>query len=202
MNPEIIYCQQQSEEWFITKLGLVSASHFSDVLAKGQGKTRNKYMLRLIAEILSGNPQESYTNDAMQWGIDTEPFAREYYENYYKVKVEQVGLIRLGDTSCSPDGLVGDEGGLEIKCPDTTTHLKYILDNQLPSEYIPQVQGGLYVSGRKWWDFVSFDPRIKRRPFWCIRIERDEKYIDNLKYEIDKFIKEMNELKEKIECPL
>lgn len=192
---KIIDCIQGSPEWHAAKLGVASASNFSKILAKGQGKTRKAYMLRLAAEILSSEPQETYSNAAMERGIEIEPQAREYYEGLNGVKVEQVGFCKLDDNiGCSPDGLVGTDGGIEIKCPNTTTHITYILADKLPSEYVAQVQGSLWVTDRKWWDFLSFDPRLKGRPFWSIRVERDEAYINKLAIEVNQFIIELEEL--------
>ena len=192
---KIIDCIQGSPEWHAAKLGVASASNFSKILAKGQGKTRKAYMLRLAAEILSSEPQETYSNAAMERGIEIEPQAREYYEGLNGVKVEQVGFCKLDDNiGCSPDGLVGTDGGIEIKCPNTTTHITYILADKLPSEYVAQVQGSLWVTDRKWWDFTSFDPRLKGRPFWSIRVERDEAYINKLAIEVNQFIIELEEL--------
>lgn len=192
---KIIDCIQGSPEWHAAKLGVASASNFSKILAKGQGKTRKAYMLRLAAEILSSEPQETYSNAAMERGIEIEPQAREYYEGLNGVKVEQVGFCKLDDNiGCSPDGLVGTDGGIEIKCPNTTTHITYILADKLPSEYVAQVQGSLWVTDRKWWEFQSFDPRLKGRPFWSIRVERDEAYINKLAIEVNQFIIELEEL--------
>lgn len=192
---KIIDCIQGSPEWHAAKLGVASASNFSKILAKGQGKTRKAYMLRLAAEILSSEPQETYSNAAMERGIEIEPQAREYYEGLNGVKVEQVGFCKLDDNiGCSPDGLVGTDGGIEIKCPNTTTHITYILADKLPSEYVAQVQGSLWVTDRKWWDFLSFGPRLKGRPFWSIRVYRDEAYINKLAIEVNQFIIELEEL--------
>ena len=192
---KIIDCIQGSPEWHAARLGVASASNFSKILAKGQGKTRKAYMLRLAAEILSSEPQETYSNAAMERGIEIEPQAREYYEGLNGVKVEQVGFCKLDDNiGCSPDGLVGTDGGIEIKCPNTTTHITYILADKLPSEYVAQVQGSLWVTDRKWWDFISFDPRLKGRPSWSIRVERDEAYINKLAIEVNQFIIELEEL--------
>lgn len=191
--------EQQSPEWFAVKCGKVSASHMSDVLAKGSGVTRKKYMMKLLAERLSGIPQASCTNGSMQWGIDTEPQARTAYEMANLEVVRQVGFIELdGDTGCSPDGLVGGEGLLEIKCPDTSTHLGYILAGKMPTEYVNQVQAQLWVTGRKWCDFVSFDPRVPSRPYWSIRVKRDEKKIDEIKEAVDAFVAELKDLEAKI----
>jgi hypothetical protein len=138
----------------------------------------------------------------MEEGTETEPQAREYYAGLNGVTVEQIGFIQLGDDiGSSPDGLVGDDGMIEIKCPFPSTHLGYILKGSLPSEYKAQVQGGLWVSGRKWTDFISFDPRVKSRPFWSIRVERDEKYIGELARAVQVFVEELQTLTEKVSTP-
>ncbi len=188
-----IDCIQGSDEWFMAKLGKVSASHFSDVLCKGSG--RKTYMYRLLGERLSGEPYESYSNKTMERGEEVEGQARVYYEQLNNLTVSQVGFVELNENiGCSPDGLIGDSGGIEIKCPYPSTHARYIIENKLPACYRPQVQGNLWVTGREWWDFVSFDPRVKDRPFWCIRIERDEKYINVLKEGVNVFVEELKEL--------
>ena len=194
---------QLSDEWFAVKCGKISASNMSAVLAKGRGnsesKTRKSYMCRLIAERLSGMPQETYTNGSMQWGIETEPQAREAYEMAKLDTVKQVGFIEVNEyLGCSPDGLVGEDGLLEVKCPNTSTHIQYILDGKMPAEYVLQVQTQLWVCERQWCDFVSFDPRVTVRPFWCIRVERDEKKIQDISDGVDAFVEEMETLIAKI----
>ena len=189
-------CEQLSDEWFAVKLGKVSASHFSDVLNKSTG--RKTYMYRLLAEKLSGEPQETYSNKAMETGTETEPEARTYYEALHG-QIEQVGFVELNDNvGCSPDGLVGLDGLAEIKCPFPSTHIKYIDRGKLPAEYVSQVQGQLWVTGRKWCDFISFVPQIKSKPFWMIRVQRDEKYINVLSLAVETFIGEMKKLEEKV----
>lgn len=194
--------QQGTPEWFAVKCGKISASNMSAVLAKGQGKTRGAYMMKVLAERLSGVPQESYTNAAMQWGIDTEPMAREAYEAATLNVVQQVGFIECSEIlGCSPDGLIGDDGGVEIKCPNTATHLQYILDGKLPSEYACQIQSTLWMTGRKWWDFVSFDPRIQGKSrLFHIRVERDEAKINEIEIGVELFIQELKELEAKIKA--
>lgn len=200
MQPVIIYCKQRSPEWFAARIGRITASHFDDVLSSGS--TRKTYMMKLLAERMTGQPLENYSNKWMQEGTETEPKAREYYEGLNSIKVEQVGFIQLGDDiGASPDGLVGEDGQIEIKCPLPNTHLGYVLANKLPSEYKAQVQGGLWITGRQWTDFISFEPRIQSRPFWSIRIERDEKYIKELAKTVWEFADELNILTEKVRLP-
>ena len=185
---KIFECEQQSDEWFAVRLGKVTASHFSDVLNKKTG--RKTYMFRLFGERLSGEPYEAYSNKTMDRGSEVEAEAKAYYEALYGV-VEQVGFVELNDNvGCSPDGLIKD-GLIEIKCPFPSTHARYIINNILPAEYRPQVQGQLWVTGRKWCDFISFDPRVKDRPFWKIRVYRDEKYIKELAIQVTMFVNEL-----------
>jgi hypothetical protein len=156
-------------------------------------------MLKLAAERLTGQTQKSYTNGAMQMGTETEPEARAYYEALNNVTVKQVGFIELDeDTGGSPDGLVNEDGIIEIKCPNSTTHIATILSNKMPTEHNSQAQGLLWISGRQWCDFISFDPRMKDRKFWSIRIYRDEKHIMILQEAVKQFVKELHELINKI----
>lgn len=200
MDYPICHDMPQGEEaWFQIKLGKVSASNFSNAIAGGAGKTRTTLMRKLIAERLSGVPQESFSNSSMEWGTETEPAAREYYEQINDCIVKEVGFVEFSeDIGVSPDGLVGEDGLLEIKCPNSATHIGYILDNKMPSTYKAQVQGQLWVTGRKWVDFVSYDPRVSKRPYWCIRVERDEQYIAELEIKLDKFVAEMKTVMDKI----
>ncbi len=194
---QIIECIQGSEEWFKARLGKVTASCFSDVLSNGTG--RKTYMMRLVAERLTGIPQNTYTNAIMERGSEIEPQARVYYEELNECKVEQVGFVACdGDIGCSPDGLVGNDGGVEIKCPNTTTHIETILQAKMPTKYKSQVQGSMWVTGRKWWDWISFDPRLTQHPFFCIRVFRDEKEIMVISKAVEYFVKELNEIIDKV----
>jgi len=195
--------EQRTPEWFAVRLGKVTSSCMADVLAKGRGnqpsKTRHNYMVRLIAERLSGQPQPTYCNGAMEWGIQTEPAAREAYEADTMTVVQQVGFVELNEyVGCSPDGFVGDDGLIEIKCGNTTTHLNWILENRMPPEYINQVQSQLFITGRKYCHFISFDPRLTVRPYWMIEVKRDENKITEIKEGVEKFTAEMLELEKKI----
>jgi putative phage-type endonuclease len=177
--------EQGSDEWLRIRMGKVTASNFATAMAKGKAggvsKTRTTLMHKLIAERLTNEPQETYRNGAMEWGTETEPAAREYYEAVNDCDVRQIGFAEHNDyIGCSPDGLVGEDGLLEIKCPNSATHISYILADKLPSTYKAQVQGQLWVTERKWCDFVSYDPRVTKRPYWTIRVSRDQPYIDLL----------------------
>ena len=196
--------EQGSDEWLLLRLGKVTASRFSDVMSKGRGsapsKTREAYLYQLAAEILTGAPEDSYSNKYMEWGNECEPQARAMYEFETGNDVEQVAFIEMGEhIGVSPDGLVGDKGLLEIKCPKTTTQLKRFLSCEFPSTYKAQVQGQLWVSEREWCDFVSFDPRINgRSSYFEIRVERDEEYISELASGIDLFLNELHDILHKL----
>lgn len=194
--------EQKSDEWFAIRLGKVTASVFSNATAGGAGKTRTTLMRKLIAERLTNLPEESYSNSAMDWGTETEQLAREYYAQINDCIVKEVGFVELSaDVGASPDGLIGENGLLEIKCPNSSTHIGYLLDNKMPTTYMKQVQGQMWVTGRKWTDFVSYDPRVSKRPYWCLRIPRDEKIIAELDVKITLFIDEMKQVMAKLESP-
>ena len=195
---KIIDCQQQSEEWFAARLGKVTASKFSEVLNKKTG--RGLYMRKLAAEILTGLAEESFHNKIMDNGAETEAEAKEYYSKLFGVEVNLVGFIEKDEwIGCSPDGLIGDDGTIEVKCPLGSTHIDYIIRNTMPPVYVPQIQGQLWVTGRQWCDFVSYVPAMSSKPLHSIRIKRDDEYILNLEAETNIFIKELKELIAKIE---
>jgi len=196
----IVDCIQGSEEWFEARLGMVTASNFGKVLAKGQGKTRKKYMYDVAAEISTRMGEDGYHDKNMEHGNLTEDEAREFYAMAYDCIVEQVGFVkRDDDIGGSPDGLVGTEGLIEIKCPKSSTHLENITDKKMPSEYKPQVQGLLWITGRQWCDFISYDYRVVSRPMYVVRVERDREYIVNLAAQVSIFVKELQEIIKKID---
>jgi putative phage-type endonuclease len=176
--------EQGSEEWHAMRLGWITASRFKDVIAGGQGKTRKAYMYQLAAEAITGEREESFSNQYMEWGTATEPQARSMYEFDSGNTVDKVTFVKLNKTNeigISPDGLIGEDGGIEIKCPKTTTQIETYLSGKMPTSHKAQVQGSLWVTGREWWDFVSFDPRIDGAAgFFLQRIYRDEDYIKEL----------------------
>jgi len=193
--------EQGTDEWLAARAGRITASNFGKVLASGpsgggESKTRRSYMVQLLAERLTGLPTNSYANAAMQWGTEHEPQARAMYELLTGDDVVQVGMALLNDdVGASPDGLVRGDGGLEIKCPNTTTHIETILSGKMPPEHRPQVQGCMYVTGRDWWDFVSFDPRMPpERQMFVARVARDDEYIAKLAEAVQEFLRELNEL--------
>lgn len=193
--------EQGSEEWHALRYGWITASKFKDVIAGGQGKTRKSYMYQLASEILTDMRAESYTNEYMEWGTETEPQARAMYEFDSGNKVDQVTFIRH-DTlkaGCSPDGLIGDSGLIEIKCPKTSTQIETFLSGKMPTIHRAQVQGQLWITEREWCDFVSFDPRINAASsYFCVRVERDEEYIKELAEKVEVFESELLKMVEKL----
>lgn len=197
--------EQGSDEWHELRRGVITASRFKDVLAKGRGgaesKTRRAYMLELAAEILTDEVEVMQPNKYMQWGTEKEPEAKQYYEFMTDTPVEEVAFILVDGFNCgvSPDGLIGGDGGLEIKCPKSTNQIETYLSGKMPAQHKPQVQGCLWASQRDWWDFVSYDPRINGdASFFKVRVYRDEEYIDNLANEISVFDGELQALVEKL----
>ena len=190
---QIIDCIQGSEEWIQIRLGKVTASKFKDVMAKGQGKTRYKYMTRLITEINEQRQAVSYFDKNMEDGKEKEPFARQHYEEIYQVVVEQVGFVQRDDyVGCSPDGMIDEDGLLEIKCPIGTTHTDYLEGTESPVKtYRYQIQGQLWITGCKWYDVLSYRPENKKHPHFIRRVYRDEKCIYELKVETLMFIADL-----------
>lgn len=189
---------QGSPEWFAERVGKVTASRVADVVARtksGWGASRANYMAELIAERLTGAKSEGFVNAAMQHGIDTEPQARDAYSFYAGVDVEQVGFIAhptIEMSGASPDGLVGNDGLVEIKCPSTATHIDTLLDGKIPERYVLQMQWQMACTGRKWCDFVSFDPRMpESMRLFIKRVERDENLIASLEKDVELFLREV-----------
>lgn len=192
-------CEQGSDEWRALRLGKVTGSCFSKAIAGGQGKTKKTYMSQLLAERMSGEPQEGYSDAVMQRGTEVEPLAREYYEAATGQAVKQVGFVERDEwVGASPDGLIGDDGMLEIKCPNSSTHIETLLSGKVPTTYKAQIQGQLWVCERQWTDFVSYDPRITQKPYFCIRVERDEDYIKELNIKLKMFVTELQETLQKL----
>jgi len=197
-NPAILsHIEQGSDEWFSARCGVVTASNFKAVMTGGGGKTRLNYMRRLRDEIVTGCPTPpSYQSAAMERGCDLEPQARDAYGSASGLDVREVGIVFLDEdrrVAASPDGLIGMEGGLEIKCPLPHNHTKYLHEGCVPKQYIPQVQGCLWVTGRDWWDFVSYAPEIADDSHMMIcRITRDEDYIKTLRDKVLRFVEELD----------
>lgn len=197
--------EQGSQEWFESRLGKVTASKVADIVAKtksGYSTSRANYMAQLVVERLTGVKSETFTNSAMEWGTATEPLARAAYELKKGIMVDETGLIdhpTIAMSGASPDGLVGDDGLIEIKCPNTATHIDTMLSGEADKRYVCQMQWQLAVTGRQWNDFVSFDPRMPDNlQLFIKRVERDDELIKELEAEVVKFIAEVDEKVEKL----
>lgn len=190
---------QGSTEWFAARLGKVTASRVADVIARtktGYGASRANYMAELICERLTGAAAERFTNAAMAWGTEREPEARELYEFQHDAEVTQVGFVahpRIAMSGASPDGLVGDDGMVEIKCPNTATHLETLEGQAAPAKYVTQMLWQMACTGRAWCDFVSFDPRLPAHMrLFVKRVHRDGARIAELEAEVGDFLSELN----------
>jgi len=190
---------QGTDEWFAARLGKVTASRVADVIAKtktGYSTSRDNYMAQLVCERLTGQRGESFSNAAMQWGTDTEPKAREAYMAARFEIVTEVGFVNhqtIEDSGASPDGFVGDLGLIEIKCPNTATHIDTLLSQTVPSKYNTQMQWQMVCTGRHWCDFVSFDPRLPAElQLFIKRVEYDPVFGAMLEKEVIGFLKELD----------
>ncbi len=195
---KILDIAQGSTEWLAARAGVPSASAFDKVVTtKGEpSKQVEKYALQLAGERIIGTKEEAYQNDAMRRGVEMEAEARLAYELMTGVDVKQVGLCMTDfGYACSPDGLVGDDGGMEIKCPTLSTHVSYLLDGKLPTEYYQQVQGSMLVTERKWWDFISYYPNMRTL---IVRVERNDEFCKKLHDELVKLINGVEQIVVKI----
>jgi putative phage-type endonuclease len=190
---------QGTPEWHSLRVGKVTASRVADVVAKtktGWGASRANYLAELIAERLTGNPAPSFQNDAMRWGVECEPDARAAYEFRTDSAVEEIGFVdhpRIAMTGASPDGLIGSDGLLELKCPNTATHIDTLLGGTVPAKYITQMQWQLACTGRAWCDFVSFDPRLpEAMRLFIQRVERNDQAIAELEKLVTEFLAELD----------
>jgi len=190
--------EQRTEEWFTARLGKVTASRVNDVMAKtktGYSASRDSYMTQLVLERITQTKAEGFTSQAMQWGIEQEPFARAAYEAAQGVMVEEVGFMphpTIDMAGASPDGLVGDDGMVEIKCPESKGMLETLLTQKVPAKYFAQMQFQMACTGRKWTDYVVFDPRMPAKAqLFVKRVDRDDKYIAEIEAEIVKFLAEV-----------
>lgn len=189
---------QGSEEWFAARLGKVTASRMADLMARtktGYGAGRANYMAELICERLTGMAAERFQNAAMQWGTDTEPQARAAYEFMTGNDVVEVGFVdhpNIEMAGASPDGLVGADGLLEIKCPNTATHIDTLLSGAVPDKYRKQMLWQIACTGRQWCDFVSFDPRLPADlQMFTARIVPETDEIPTMEDEVKTFISEL-----------
>jgi len=191
---------QRTDEWYAARLGKVTASRISDVLSKGKtGESASKatYRAELIAERLTRERAQNFVSAAMIWGNEYEPMARSAYELETGLIVTEVGFIdhpTVPMSGASPDGLVGDDGLVEIKCPGTKTHIDLLLNKIVPSKYIAQMQWQMACSGRAWADFVSFDPRMPEHlMIEVIRVARDQSFIDECITAVSAFLNDIAE---------
>jgi hypothetical protein len=192
---QVFQCQQGSAEWFRCRLGIPTASEFKSILAKGEGRTRRTYMLKLAGERLTGEPAEAFTNVHTERGRVMEGEARRLYAFLHDTELQDVGFVRNGDIGCSPDSLIGDRGVLEIKTKLPHLQIDLLVADELPPEHKPQVQGHLLVCERDFVDFASYWPKI---PLFKKRIGRDESYIRMLRSEIARFNDELDTVTERL----
>lgn len=190
--------EQATADWFAARCGKVTASRLGDLMAQtrsGWGASRANYRAELVAERLTGKKFEGFRNAAIDWGLEKEPDARDAYCFFRDVEVEQVGFIdhpSIAMTGASPDGLVGADGLVEIKCPNTATHISTLLGDDIAEKYTLQMQWQMACTGRAWCDFVSYDPRMpESMQFYCQRVQRNQQLIDRLSKEIELFLKEV-----------
>lgn len=196
---------QGSISWLKSRLGKVTASRIADLMAttkSGQSASRANYLAQLVAERLTGTVQESFTNGAMAWGTETEPLARAIYEVKHCVMVDQIGFVQhptIEMAGCSPDGLIDDDGLIEIKCPNTATHIDTMLSGKPPSKYMLQMQWQMACTGRKWCDFVSFDPRMPEDlAMFVSRVWHDENKVLEITTAVNEFLNDVETTIEKL----
>ena len=192
--------EQGSPEWFAARVGRVTASRVSDVVAKtrtGWGASRANYMAQLIAERLTGAPAKRFTSAEMQWGTETEPEARAAYQFETATLVSAMGFVphpSIALAGASPDGAIGDSGLLELKCPNTATHINTLLGGAIPHEYICQMQWQMACTGRRWCDFASYDPRMPEHMRLLVqRVQRDDAHISDLERNVVEFLAELED---------
>lgn len=190
--------EQGTPEWLALRAGKVTASRIADILAKtktGVSASRGNYLIQLALERATGMVEPSYTNDAMQWGIDNEAQARVAFEVQTGQFVDQVPFVdhpNIDGFGCSPDGLIGNLGLVEIKCPNSATHWSYIKAKAPPTKYFIQMQAQMACTNTEWCDFVSFDPRMpERSKLLIVRVPRDQNFIDEMEKEVKQFLNEV-----------
>ncbi len=190
---------QLSPEWFAARIGKVTASKIADIMAKtksGWGASRANYLAQLVCERLTGQVAESYSNAAMAWGTENEPSARSAYCFLNDVEVTEIGFVdhpTIAMSGASPDGLICDDGLIEIKCPNTATHIEFLLSGNIPEKYRLQMTWQMACTGRQWNDYASFDPRLPADlQLKVVRLHRDNAAITTLENEVAKFLAELD----------
>lgn len=191
---------QHTPEWWAARLGKVTASRIGDLMArtqKGWGAPRKHYLAEKVAERVTGKSKDRKRVASLDQRLETEPDARIAYEFYSDNEVQQVGFIehpRIPNAGCSPDGIVGSDGGLEIKCCDTETHIEIITAGTIDQGYLYQCQFGMACTDRKWWDFVSFDPNMPEQlKLYVQRVERDDQLINQIETNVIEFLAEVDQ---------
>jgi putative phage-type endonuclease len=197
--------EQGTPEWFAMRLGKVTASRVADVMAvgkSGEAATRRNYRIQLVCERLTGMKDEGFTNHHVERGITLEPVARSLYETLTSVFVNEIAFVNhptIEMAGASPDGLVGDDGLIEIKCPTAANHVETVLSGKSPAKYYHQMQWQLACTGRKWNDFVSYCPDVgDNLALYVYRVERDDAYIAELESEVIKFLTETETLTQQL----
>lgn len=191
--------EQRTDEWYAARVGKATASRFGDIMAytkSGESASRKNYRAQLVIERITGEREPGYTTAPMQWGIDNEPTARLAYMSETGNEVVEAPFMEHGvlQAGASPDGFVGDEGLLEIKCPNSATHIETLRKHKVPSLYMAQIQGQLWITGRLWCDFVSFDPRLPgNAQLFILRVKRDDLYIEDLEEQVANFLEEVDQ---------
>lgn len=199
MTVQVFTCEQGTPEWLEARMGVPTASEFSTVMAKGRGggdsKTRATYLRKLVGEVLTGEPMESFSTTHTERGKHMEHEARNFYSFMRDVDPEIVGFIRNGRKGCSPDALIDNDGMLEIKTKLPHLQIECLERGTVPPEHLAQCQGALWVAEREWIDFVSYWPRL---PLFVVRAYRDEAYIKQLSEAVDQFNEELDALLDRV----
>lgn len=189
---------QGTDGWLRQRAGKVTASRISDVMAKtksGYSASRKNYLAQLLTERLTGAPAQSFTSAAMEHGINTEPQARDAYQFLTMDTVVETGFVihpDIEDAGASPDGLIGERGLIEIKCPNTATHIETLKSEKIADKYVKQMQWQMACTGRAWCDFMSFDPRLPEElQVWIKRVERDDEMIAEIESAVRDFLAEL-----------
>lgn len=201
---KVLDLEQGTDEWKQARCGVVTASRFSDVMAKiktGESASRKNYRAELVIERLTMKPVEQFVSAPMMWGTQQEPFAREAYEIHSGEMVEQHGFIvmKKKPVGYSPDGLVGKDGIIEIKCPNSATHINTMLTQAFDAQYMAQCQGGMWLTGRSYCDWASYDPRMPEgMELFVKRVDRDDKYIKELEETLLAFVDSVSTMHDKL----
>lgn len=195
--------EQGEPEWDDIRRGKVTASKIKDVMAKGKGATRRTYLGRIVAERMSGTTQSTFSSSEMQWGMENEPAARDLYEFITGNEVVEIGFVdhaKIEMCGCSPDGLVGDDGMMQIKCLNSANHQDYLIEGNFPEEFVKQMQTEIFCADRSWSDLFLYDPRMNQELQWFLmRLERDEEIIKEIEEEILSFQKDASDKQHSLE---